>query len=164
MAPKYFHRVKLKYRIQLLSLQFLALNFKDVYAGRIVPQGAPKNPRVYKEMNKNIGRGRNDLDFIKLDTYSSIGQFPAGVQNPTLRRESLLRCTTFQVHTIFAIQLKWCLMKGHSCDAQIYDLYVKFPKLESFRFEDEDEDEDENKDQVQLLLIVRMLKSVTVMA
>ena len=40
--------------------------------------------------------------------------------------------------------------------------------LESFRFEDEnedeDEDEDENDDQVQLLLIVRMLKSVTVMA
>ena len=34
----------------------------------------------------------------------------------------------------------------------------------SFRFEDEDEDEDENEDQVQLLLIVRMLKSVTVMA
>ena len=34
--------------------------------------------------------------------------------------------------------------------------------LESFRFEDEDEDK--NEDQGQLLLIVRMLKSVTVMA
>ena len=32
--------------------------------------------------------------------------------------------------------------------------------LASFRFEDDDE----NEDQVQLLLIVRMLKSVTVMA
>ena len=35
--------------------------------------------------------------------------------------------------------------------------------LASFRFEDEGEDEDENEDQVQLLLIVRMLKSVTVL-
>ena len=38
------------------------------------------------------------------------------------------------------------------------------PLIASFRFEDEDEDEDEDDDQVQLLLIVRMLKSVTVMA
>ena len=36
--------------------------------------------------------------------------------------------------------------------------------LASFRLEDEDEDKDENEDQGQLLLIVRMLKSVTVMA
>ena len=36
--------------------------------------------------------------------------------------------------------------------------------LESFRFEDENEDEDEDDHKVQLLLIVRMLKSVTVMA
>ena len=36
--------------------------------------------------------------------------------------------------------------------------------LASFRLEDEDEDKDENEDQGQLLLIVRILKSVTVMA
>ena len=36
--------------------------------------------------------------------------------------------------------------------------------IASFRLEDEDEDKDENEDQGQLLLIVRMLKSVTVMA
>ena len=36
--------------------------------------------------------------------------------------------------------------------------------IASFKLEDEDEDKDENEDQGQLLLIVRMLKSVTVMA
>ena len=36
--------------------------------------------------------------------------------------------------------------------------------LASFRFEGEDEDKDENEDQGQLFLIVRMLKSMTVMA
>ena len=45
---------------------------------------------------------------------------------------------------------------------------VLTPITASFRFEDEhedkDEDKDENEDQGQLLLIVRMLKSVTVMA
>ena len=41
---------------------------------------------------------------------------------------------------------------------------VSFIILASFRCEDEDEDKDENEDQGQLLPIVRMLKSVTVMA
>ena len=41
---------------------------------------------------------------------------------------------------------------------------LKTHLIESFRFEDEDEGKDENEDQAQLLLIVRMLKSVTVMA
>ena len=36
------------------------------------------------------------------------------------------------MHTNFAIQLKWYLMKGNSCDAQIYVLYVKCPKLLHF--------------------------------
>ena len=41
-----------------------------------------------------------------------------------------------------------------------YSIYGRRMELASFRFEDEAE----NEDQVQLLLIVRMLKSVTVMA
>ena len=43
-------------------------------------------------------------------------------------------------------------------------LLPRFKAIASFRLEDEDEDKDENEDQGQLLLIVRMLKSVTVMA
>lgn len=33
LVAKYVHRVKLEYGIKLLSLQFLAFNFKDVYTG-----------------------------------------------------------------------------------------------------------------------------------
>ena len=40
---------------------------------------------------------------------------------------------------------------------------ARITTIASFRLEDEDEDKDENEDQGQLLLIVRMLKSVTVM-
>ena len=41
-----------------------------------------------------------------------------------------------------------------------YELNANYSILASFRFEDDDK----NEDQVQLLLIVRMLKSVTMMA
>ena len=40
---------------------------------------------------------------------------------------------------------------------------LAFGISELYRCEDEDEDKDENEDQGQLLLIVRVLKSVTVM-
>ena len=54
------------------------------------------------------------------------------------------------------------------CDVSVYCLILEVGFvylvliIASFRFEDEDENEDE--DQAQLLLIVRMLKSMTMMA
>ena len=69
------------------------------------------------------------------------------------------QCGKKQLH---CISQKILLTSGDSDIMGLVD-YVIHYILASFRFEDEDEDKDENEDQGQLLLILRMLKSVTVM-
>ena len=66
--------------------------------------------------------------------------------------KSVLAC--FELKTVFPFTT-W-MDKYHSFSLSV----VECDPLASFRFEDEDK----NEDQVQLLLVVRMLKSVTVMA
>ena len=74
-----------------------------------------------------------------------------------------LRASEHVVHFIVLCLCLGPILRSVSVDVSIVvfnDIIVLPLLLASFKFEDEDE----NEDQVQILLILRMLKSVTVMA